>query len=121
VKSTRRTLEGAQKAYFLSLLDGRIDDSHVERRLIIGARHAELDIQPRWNVGAYTLYYSLVYPHMAANLEGETRIKTMVAWSRVLLFDMTLATRIHSRACQNLINASGSINATSPRSFPRAR
>ena len=89
--SNRGILEGAQKAYFLQALDGRIDESYVDRRLVIGARHADLDIQPRWNIGAYALYFSLVFPVMAEHLEGETLTKTQVAWSKLLLFDLTLA------------------------------
>ncbi|MCH7511388.1 MAG: globin-coupled sensor protein [Chloroflexi bacterium] len=89
--SNRGNLEGAQKAYFLQALDGRIDESYVDRRLVIGARHADLDIQPRWNIGAYALYFSLVFPVMAEHLEGETLTKTQVAWSKLLLFDLTLA------------------------------
>ncbi len=89
--SNRKILEGAQKAYFLQLLDGTIDDAYVDRRLVIGARHADLDIQPRWNIGSYSLYFSLIFPRMAEHLEGETLVKTQVAWSKLLLFDLTLA------------------------------
>ena len=89
--SSRQILEGAQKAYFLQALDGNIDNSYVDRRLVIGSRHADLDIQPRWNIGSYALYFSLVFPRMAEHLEGETLVKTQVAWAKLLLFDLTLA------------------------------
>ena len=47
-----------------------------------------MDIQPRWNIGAYALYFSLIFPRMAEHLEGETLIKTQVAWSKLMLFDL---------------------------------
>jgi methyl-accepting chemotaxis protein len=112
--SNRQTLEGAQKQYFLSMLDGRIDDQHVDRRLGIGARHAALEIQPRWNVGAYSLYFSLVYPYMVQNLQGETLTKTLSAWAKVLLFDLTLAIEgyISEGMLSRLVTASTQITKT---------
>ncbi len=89
--SNRQILEGAQKGYFLQMLEGRIDDAYIHGRLVIGARHAELDIQPRWNIGSMALYFSLIYPYMFEHLEGETLQKTCAAWAKLCLFDMTLA------------------------------
>jgi methyl-accepting chemotaxis protein len=109
--SMRQRLEGAQKAYFLEALEGRIDDSYVDRRLVIGSRHAELDIQPRWNVGAYALYFSLIFPRLAEHLAGETLVKTQVAWSKLLLFDLTLAIEgyISEGMITRLVGASSTI------------
>jgi methyl-accepting chemotaxis protein len=112
--SNRSTLEGAQKQYFLSALEGRIDETYVDRRLVIGARHAMLDIQPRWNVGAYSLYFSLVYPYMVENLEGETLKKTLGAWAKIMMFDLTLAIEgyISEGMLTRLVTASTALNKT---------
>jgi methyl-accepting chemotaxis protein len=112
--SNRSTLEGAQKQYFLSALEGRIDETYVDRRLAIGARHAAIDIQPRWNVGAYSLYFSLVYPYMVDNLQGEALKKTLAAWAKVLMFDLTLAIEgyISEGMLSRLVTASSQINKT---------
>ena len=89
--SNRSILEGAQKAYILQALEAKIDEQYVDRRLVIGARHAELDIQPRWNIGSYALFLSLIFTRMAEHLDGQELAKSCAAWSKVMLFDLTLA------------------------------
>lgn len=45
--TNRQALEGAQAAYFKELLDGRVDNAHIERALYIGGNHTGLDVKPR--------------------------------------------------------------------------
>ena len=89
--SNRQTLEGAQEQYFLRLLDGRIDDSYFENRLVIGDRHAILDVKPRWNVGNYATYAGLIFPRMAQHLEGEELANTLASFMKVFVLDISLA------------------------------
>lgn len=49
--SSRERLHNAQKGYFLILLKGKFDEEYFEHRLRIGAVHAILNVEPRWNVG----------------------------------------------------------------------
>ena len=90
-KSNRQRLEAAQKQYFLLLLTGRFDEEYFEHRLVIGAVHAVLNIEPRWNVGNYAIYGDLVYRRLAKKLKGDKLIDTILAFNRAFTLDMTLA------------------------------
>ena len=89
--SNRATLESAQEGYFLSLLDARIDSSYFEQRLVIGNRHAELDVKPRWNMGNYATYAGLVFPKLADHLSGDELVDTILAFQRLFTLDASLA------------------------------
>lgn len=90
-KSARPRLEGAQKQYFLLLLTGRFDEEYFEHRLTIGAVHAVLNVEPRWNLGNYALYADLVYRRLAKKLKGDKLVETILAFNRAFTLDMTLA------------------------------
>lgn len=63
--STRERISSRQKAYFLSLLEGRIDEGYLRQRWQIGLVHAKLDVRPEWYLGDYAVYFSLVAPRLA--------------------------------------------------------
>jgi len=112
--SNRNTLEGAQKGYLRSLLNGRIDESHIDNRLLIGERHLDIGVEPRWNMGSYTLYFTLVYPLLFQHLEGERLMNTLLAWNKLLIFDMTLAIEAYLGAMlERLIETSAALTTSS--------
>lgn len=83
-------LQVKQEAYFLQLFDGRVDLSYVENRLRVGEAHERLGVPPRWYIGAFDRYLSLLRellferggPDVAADLESI---------EKVLHFDASLA------------------------------
>lgn len=89
--SSRTRLEAAQRGYLLSLLECRVDDAYVEGRLVIGDRHAVLDVKPRWNVGNYSLFASLMFPRLAAKMGTDELTATIVSMQKIFTFDMSLA------------------------------
>ncbi len=89
--STRARLEAAQKEYFLRVLEGRFDEEYFEHRLRVGAAHARLNIEPRWNVGNYGTYIELVFPVLARHLKGERLARTVAAFAKVFVLDISLA------------------------------
>ena len=89
--SQRAILERAQKAYLERLLEGRIDESYFEHRLRVGERHAKLNVEPRWNLGNYGVYAKLVYPLLAKKFKGERLARTIIAFEKLFVLDMTLA------------------------------
>lgn len=89
--SNRARLEAAQKEYFLRVLDGRFDEEYFEHRLRVGAAHARLNIEPRWNVGNYGTYIELVFPVLARHLKGERLARTVAAFAKVFVLDISLA------------------------------
>ena len=90
-KSNRERLEGAQAGYFVKLLEGRIDADYVEHRLLVGVAHARLDIRPRWNVLNYNTYGELVLEVLKKHLKGERLARTVLAFQKMFVFDVTLA------------------------------
>ena len=89
--SSRQALEGVQEQYFLTLLDARVEGSYFEHRLAIGARHAVLDVKPRWNIGNYATYAGLIFPRLAQHLQGEELAATTLAFQRLFMLDLSLA------------------------------
>jgi methyl-accepting chemotaxis protein len=89
--SSRARLESTQKGYFLKLLDARFDDEYFEHRLRVGATHAVLNVEPRWNVGNYAVYASLVYEELARKLKGQKLADTFLAFLKVFVLDASLA------------------------------
>ncbi|MCC7364737.1 MAG: globin-coupled sensor protein [Dehalococcoidia bacterium] len=106
--STRERMEKSQKRYFLEVLEAKFDAAYFESRLRVGARHAVLNIEPRWNVGNYSTYADIVYPVLAKKLKGEELVKTILAFNRAFTLDMTLAveTYISEGMLQNLVDVS---------------
>lgn len=88
--TTRERLEAFQKDYFLSLLDGRINQAHIDRRLAIGARHADLGVQPRWVISLYGSYIRIIPELLRAALSGDKLEATWTAWSNLIQQDMAL-------------------------------
>ncbi len=86
--TTRERLEAFQKDYFLSLLDGRIDQAHIDRSLAIGARHAELGVQPRWMISLYGVYIRIIPDLLRSSLSGKKLEATWAAWNSLIQLDM---------------------------------
>ncbi|MGE3961715.1 MAG: methyl-accepting chemotaxis protein [Dehalococcoidia bacterium] len=89
--TTREQLEASQLAYFLDLLDPSLDEAYFARRRAIGARHAQLGVTPRWNLGSYATYAALVYPLLEQHLQGPELAATLLAFQKVFTLDGALA------------------------------
>ncbi len=89
---TKRLLE-EQKRYLLSLAGPVIDEAYLRDRRQIGEVHVRIGLEPRWYLGAYALYLSMLTPlvcsHVAADsMRGE---RMLVALQKLLLFDVQIA------------------------------
>jgi signal transduction histidine kinase len=51
-----------QRQYLLSLTGPEIDAAYFEERVRIGRTHERIGLEPRWYLGAYSLYFSLLVP-----------------------------------------------------------
>jgi signal transduction histidine kinase len=58
----RERLVNLQRDYLISLADPIIDDAYIEQRRRIGETHERVGLEPRWYLGAYALYLSLLIP-----------------------------------------------------------
>ena len=86
-------LLGKQREYLLSLAGPKLDDDFVAQRRRIGEVHQRIGLAPRWYLGAYALYLSLLTPVIgdAYKSDPERAIRTIVALQKLLMFDAQLA------------------------------
>ncbi len=111
--SSRARLEAAQKGYFLKLLEARFDEEYFEHRLRVGATHAVLNVEPRWNVGNYATYSTIIFSELARRLKGQRLLDTILAFTRAFMLDATLAveTYISEGVLTRLVDSTGHISA----------
>jgi signal transduction histidine kinase len=86
-------LLGKQREYLLSLARPTLDERYVEERVRIGEVHERIGLEPRWYLGAYSLYFSLLAPVISESFRGDPeRIsQTLAALVKVLMLDAQLA------------------------------
>ena len=82
-----------QRTYLLSLAGPEIDDAYVEGRRRIGEVHERIGLEPRWYLGAYALYSSLLTPLVCEEMDRdpEGAERTLAALQKLLLFDAQIA------------------------------
>lgn len=104
--SSRGRMQAAGTAYLLRLFEGKFDESYFEHRLHIGERHAELNVEPRWNLGNYASFGPLIFPALAKKLKGEQLARTIAAIDKAFILDMSLAieTYISEGVLQKLVD-----------------
>jgi signal transduction histidine kinase len=88
----RRLLE-KQRVYLLSLAEPRFDEDYVRDRRRIGEMHEHIGLEPRWYLGAYALYQSLLVPLVIQTYEQEPEraMAALIALGKVLALDAQLA------------------------------
>ncbi len=91
--AVKARLLSKQRAYLLSLAGPTIDEDYVQERLRIGQVHARIGLGPRYYLGAYALYFSLLAPLITEDCrgEGERAHETLSALVKLLLLDTQLA------------------------------
>ena len=89
---TQRLLK-KQRAYLLSLAGPALDEDYLGERIRIGAVHARVGLAPRYYLGAYALYFSLLAPLVTEECRGDAELtqRTLTALLKVLLLDAELA------------------------------
>jgi signal transduction histidine kinase len=91
--AVKQRLLAKQREYLLSLTGPVIDSDYVEERSRIGEVHESLGLEPRWYLGAYSLYFSLLGPIICHALESdrEKAVATLSALHKRLTLDADLA------------------------------
>ncbi len=89
-----------QTWYLQSLAGPVIDDAFIEQRLHIGRVHERLGLAPRWYLGAYSLYFSLLHPLVgeACGNDAEREARTLDALMKLLMLDSQLAIEAYIEA-----------------------
>ena len=91
--AVRERLLNTQRNYLLSLAGPIIDDAYLEQRRLIGEAHERIGLEPRWYLGAYTLYLSLLVPlvHEAHPHDPLEASRTIAALHKLLSLDAQIA------------------------------
>jgi signal transduction histidine kinase len=89
----KKRLLVSQRQYLVSLTEPKIDQDYRADRLRIGETHEREGIAPRWYLGAYAIYFSLLVPliHDELSHDPETCERTVSALIKRLMLDAQLA------------------------------
>jgi len=89
----KERLLGSQRQYLISLAEPKIDEGYLADRLRIGETHERIGLEPRWYLGAYGVYFSMLVPlirdELAHDLDRCER--TVAALVKRLLLDAQIA------------------------------
>jgi signal transduction histidine kinase len=88
-----------QRAYLLSLAGPTLDAQFVRERRQIGEVHERIGLEPRYYLGAYALYLSLLTPLVCRAFAGDQprAERTLIALQKLLLLDAQLAMEAYIR------------------------
>lgn len=94
-------LKQTQSQYFDGLTAGEYGSGYTHDRLRIGIAHQRIGLDPKWYLGAYHKYLSMLFPHLwkAGGLADHATLENMRALLKIVFFDMGIAidTYIHDR------------------------
>ena len=82
-----------QRDYLLSLAGPSFDEAFVAQRRRIGEVHQKIGLEPRWYLGAYALYLSLLTPVIfdIYASDPERAMQTVIALQKLLMLDAQIA------------------------------
>jgi signal transduction histidine kinase len=82
-----------QRDYLTSLGAAEVDDAYGQERVAIGRIHERIGLEPRWYLGAYALYFSLLAPLVTESRRDDPAraTQTLVALMKRLMLDAQLA------------------------------
>jgi len=89
----KERLLASQRTYLLSLAGPVIDEAFVAERRRIGEVHERVGLEPRFYLGAYALYLSLLTPiaFEACGQDAQRGADVLVALQKLLMLDAQLA------------------------------
>ena len=82
-----------QREYLLSLAGPTFDAEYLASRRRIGEVHERIGLEPRWYLGAYALYHSLLTPLICESYgrDQQRAMKVLIALQKVLVLDAQIA------------------------------
>ncbi len=89
----KERLMQVQREYLLSLAGPTLDEAFVEQRRRIGETHDRIGLEPRWYLGAYALYLSILTPVIweAYGHDPQQATSMLVSLQKLLFLDAQLA------------------------------
>jgi signal transduction histidine kinase len=90
-----------QREYLISLGDAALDDAYFKGRVAIGETHVRVGLEPRWYLGAYSLYQRLLVPVIGEHFRTSPALaeRIVISLQKRLTLDAQLAMEsyIHRR------------------------
>jgi len=87
----RETLGKHLLAWLLTLAGGSYDEAYQKRRYVIGQRHVEVGLDPRWVVGAMSFCRSQVKPMIEADYgDAADKLERFLAIDKVMDIDLNI-------------------------------
>ena len=82
-----------QREYLLSLTEPSFDEDFERERRRIGEVHERIGLEPRWYLGAYSLYFSLLAPMVCEEFgpDHQTALGHLISLQKLLTLDADLA------------------------------
>lgn len=102
----RQRLMDSQHEYLLSLATPTIDDDYLENRRRIGETHERIGLEPRWYLGAFALYLSILIPavHEAIAHDPQLAGATISSLQKRLFLDAQIAMESYIDRQQQQLN-----------------
>ena len=91
--AVKERLLSKQREYLLSLAGPTIDQEYLNSRRRIGEVHERVGLEPRWYLGAYALYFSILTPLVVERYVGDPSraSHTLIALQKLLMLDAQIA------------------------------
>lgn len=90
-KGRRDALKKHLKVWLLSLASGDYDDAYQDRRYVIGKRHVEVGLDPRWVVGAMSFCRGQIKPMIEAEYgDAPDKMARYLALDKVMDLDLNI-------------------------------
>src|SRR5262245_41857730 len=85
-------LKTLQRAYFLTLSEGRFEAEYFASRLRVGDAHQRIGLRPEWYIGAFALYLRLALRTLVEDTgDGRQILPVVEALIKAIFLDMSLA------------------------------
>jgi signal transduction histidine kinase len=82
-----------QREYLLSLAEPTLDSDYFAQRLAIGTTHVRVGLEPRYYLGAYSLYLRLLVPAILEHWQQEPALgeRIVLSLEKLLMLDASVA------------------------------
>ncbi len=102
----RKRLMSKQREYLLSLAAATVDDDYLANRRRIGETHERIGLEPRWYLGAYALYLSILIPAVHESIAHDPLLAsaTIGSLQKLLFMDAQIAMESYIDRQQQQLN-----------------
>ncbi len=92
-EATLTRLKEAQSRYFTLLTSGEYGEAYLRDRFQIGRTHQQVGLEPRWYIGAYRKYISLLIPQISDYIKTDEYdcLQAVQSILKVVFLDIAIA------------------------------